>query len=87
VDVALPVVTNRGRRFVYETQVVADAEGRYRVRLPYATAGGPPALKTAPFYRFACGDEVQGMFVGEQDVQAGRELQGPDLCVDGGEAS
>jgi asparagine N-glycosylation enzyme membrane subunit Stt3 len=84
IDVGLYVTSNRGRRFLYDTQVVADAEGRYRVRLPYATTGGPPALKTSPFYRFSCGGEVQGMFVDEQDVQAGRELQGPDLCLESG---
>ena len=81
VSAALHVTTNRGRRFLYDTQVVADAEGRYRVRLPYATSGSPPAPKTAPFYRLSCGDEAKGLMVGEQDVQAGGAVAGPDLCL------
>jgi hypothetical protein len=54
------------------------------VRLPYATSGAQ-APKTAPFYRLSCGKESQGLIVSEQDVQAGRAIEGPDLCM--GEAS
>jgi hypothetical protein len=81
IDVALALRTNRGRRFQYQTRVAADAEGRYRVRLPHATGGGPESLKAAPYYRFACGSEVAGLVVGEQAVQEGLPVEGPDLCL------
>lgn len=79
--VQLALRTNRGRSLLYQTRVAADAAGRYRVRLPYATTGGPEALTAAPFYRFACGDEVRGLGVGEPAVQQGLPLRGPDLCL------
>ncbi|HEX5068021.1 MAG TPA: STT3 domain-containing protein [Myxococcota bacterium] len=82
-EVALSLRTNRGRAFLYQTQVAAGADGRYRVRLPYATDGGPAAVTTAPYYRFACGDEVRGLVVGERAVQEGLALRGPDLCRGG----
>jgi dolichyl-diphosphooligosaccharide--protein glycosyltransferase len=85
VEVSLALRTNRGRSLRYQTRVAADAEGRYRVRLPHATAGGPEGLKAAPFYRFACGDDVSGLQVGEPAVQQGLALRGPDLCLDGEE--
>ena len=86
VEVSLALRTNRGRSVRYQTRVAADTQGRYRVRLPHATAGGPEGLKAAPFYRFACGDDVGGLQVGEPAVQQGLELRGPDLCLDGKEA-
>jgi hypothetical protein len=66
---------------LFSTRVAADAEGRYRVRLPYATIDGPAQPTTAPFYRFACGDEVRPLAVGEPAVQQGLPLKGPDLCL------
>jgi len=80
IEIALSLHTNRGRSLVYETQVAADAQGRYRVRLPYATDGGPASLTTAPYYRFACGGEVRGLIVGERAVEEGLPVRGPDLC-------
>ncbi|HXK21663.1 MAG TPA: STT3 domain-containing protein [Myxococcota bacterium] len=84
IDVALSLRTNRGRSLVYETRVAADAAGRYRVRLPYATDGGPGTLTTAPYYRFACGSEVRGLIVGERAVEEGLPVRGPDLCREEG---
>jgi dolichyl-diphosphooligosaccharide--protein glycosyltransferase len=84
IDVALSLRTNRGRNLVYETQVAADAEGRYRVRLPYATDGGPGSLTTAPYYRFTCEGEVRGLIVGERAVEEGLPVHGPDLCREEG---
>jgi len=83
VEIALALRTNRGRSLVYETQVAAGADGRYRVRLPYATGGGPAAVTTAPYYRIACDGEVRALVVGEPAVQEGRALRGPALCLDG----
>ena len=40
-------------------------------------------MTTAPYYRFACGDEVRGLVVGERAVQEGLPLRGPDLCLGG----
>lgn len=81
IEVSLPLRTNRGRPFDYRTRVGADADGRYRVRLPHATRGGPGTLTAAPAYRFACGRDVGELVVDEQAVQQGVSLDGPDLCL------
>jgi hypothetical protein len=78
--VSLALRSNRGRRLVYQTRAKVNGDGRYRVNLPYATSGGPESLTTSPYYRFACGDEVAGLVVGERAVQQGLEVRGPNLC-------
>jgi asparagine N-glycosylation enzyme membrane subunit Stt3 len=82
VGVRLGVFTNRGRKFVYQTHGVADAAGEYRVRVPYATDGGPHGIRTGPFYRVSCGTELGGVAVPEQAVIEGRTVVGPPLCRD-----
>ena len=83
IEVALSLRTARGRSLLYQTRVAADADGRYRVRLPYATADGPAAVTPAPWYRFACGEDIRGLVVAERAVQEGLPLRGPDLCLEG----
>lgn len=82
VGVRLGVFTNRGRKFVYRTHGVADAAGEYRVRVPYATDGGPHGIRTGPLYRVSCGTELGGVAVPEQAVVEGRSVVGPPLCRD-----
>ena len=80
VHLKLPLRTNRGRSLVYTASAVADAEGRYRLRVPYANVGGPPAVGVAADYALECGDEVMRLRVREADVRAGAEVRGPSLC-------
>lgn len=82
VEVRAGVSTSRGRRFFYERRVAADGDGTWRVRVPYATAGGPEALQVAPLYRLRCGEEVRGVAVPEDAVREGAVVAGPTLCAD-----
>jgi dolichyl-diphosphooligosaccharide--protein glycosyltransferase len=80
VRLKLPLRTNRGRSLVYAASAVADSEGRYLLRVPYANVGGPPAVVVAADYALECGDEVLRVRVREADVRAGAEVRGPSLC-------
>jgi dolichyl-diphosphooligosaccharide--protein glycosyltransferase len=84
VGVRLGVFTNRGRKFLFETHAVAEPSGAYRVRVPYATEGGPEGVRTAPFYRLQCGEELRVVAVDEAAVTQGRSLPAPSLCLAGG---
>jgi dolichyl-diphosphooligosaccharide--protein glycosyltransferase len=81
VELRAGVSTNRGRRFFYETRAVADADGAYRARVPYANRGGPEGVRVAPLYRLKCGDEVRGVEVLEQAVLTGASVRGPSICT------
>jgi dolichyl-diphosphooligosaccharide--protein glycosyltransferase len=80
VRLKLPLRSNRGRSLVYTASSVADVEGRYLLRVPYANVGGPPAVGVAADYALECGDEVMRVRVRESDVRAGAEVRGPSLC-------
>jgi dolichyl-phosphooligosaccharide-protein glycotransferase len=77
----LGVRTNRGRRFVYSALVSAAADGRYALRVPYSTQGGPGWVEVDPDYRLECDDEQQLVRVNESDVMEGARVEGPRLCV------
>ncbi len=76
--------TNRRRRVVYETHAAAGADGRYALRLPYATLGAPPASRVQRFYTLRCDGAERRLRVPEQSVREGAELAGPDLCLGAG---
>jgi asparagine N-glycosylation enzyme membrane subunit Stt3 len=82
IEVSIPLKTNRNRAFEYRTEIRADDEGRYRVRLPYANRGGPKSVRATKPYRFSCGDKSRFLSVKERSVQRGRTLRGPRLCVE-----
>lgn len=81
VRATLEVRTNRGRRFVYSSTVSAAADGRYVLRLPYSTRGGPSSVRVDSAYVLECGDERQPLRVDESDVKDGTRVEGPSLCV------
>lgn len=81
IELRAGVSTNRGRRFFYERRIRAGSDGSWRVRVPYATVGGPEALRVAPRYRVKCGDEVRGVVVSEDAVRRGAVVVGPALCT------
>jgi dolichyl-diphosphooligosaccharide--protein glycosyltransferase len=82
VRATLPLRTNREREFFYRATTVADAKGRYRFRLPYATHGAPPAVTARAPYTIHClATRLAQLGIDEADVQAGGEVRGPDLCL------
>ncbi len=81
IEVLLHLRTNRDRDFVYKTTSMADDQGRYALRLPYATLDQPPAVLVSPHYAFQCEGEQAGLAVAERSVSRGQELRGPDLCL------
>jgi len=75
----LGYVTNRGRRGEYWATSRASVDGRYVIRVPYATRGVQSVVQVDPEYRLEAGGEQQRIAVEEEEVQAGRTLQGPDF--------
>jgi asparagine N-glycosylation enzyme membrane subunit Stt3 len=71
--------SNRGRRGRFESSVTAGDQGRYEIRVPYATRGGPPGLRPDPTYRVASQGRTESVVVNERDVRAGAEIAGPHL--------
>jgi len=69
----LPLVSPAGRHFEYASRTRADAEGRYELRVPYASAEP---------YRLRCGRDEGVLRVTEAAVLQGRKLTGPELCRD-----
>lgn len=74
VRASLPYRTPRGRTGVFRASAVADARGRFVLRLPYATEGAPPALRTAPAYRVEADGIRTRVRIHEDAVREGREI-------------
>jgi asparagine N-glycosylation enzyme membrane subunit Stt3 len=81
VDASLALRTNRGRELVTRSSTRADAEGRYRLRLPYSNRDEPPSVRTAPAWELACENERATLVVEERQVRSGAALAGPPLCL------
>jgi hypothetical protein len=81
VDVELSLRTNWGREIRYASDTIVGPDGMYRLRLPYASRGGPPAVAAAGPYEIGCDGERAMLQVDEAAVQGGLELAGPDLCA------
>jgi hypothetical protein len=84
----LDLTTNQGRRLTWAASARAGADGRYALRLPYATRGAPPAVAPAAAYRVhaegVAAEGVSGeLALDERDVQEGRTVAGPDLLRTG----
>jgi asparagine N-glycosylation enzyme membrane subunit Stt3 len=74
---SLGVETNRGRRFEFRATTRADARGRYALRIPYASGGAPPAVRTAPEVELRSAGGVARTAVRETDVREGRVVEVP----------
>jgi dolichyl-diphosphooligosaccharide--protein glycosyltransferase len=81
VEVRLSLRTNRDRDLQYRNAVDADADGRYALRLPYATSGGPPAVRTNLYYAVVCWRDRKEVSIDEASVRSGADVAGPDLCL------
>ena len=72
-------VSNRGRRGVWRSEVVAGEDGHYTIRVPYASRGGPPGVRPEGPYRVGTAAASERVVVDETSVQTGRPIQGPDF--------
>lgn len=75
----LGYITNRGRRGEYRGTSRTAADGRYAIRVPYATHGVRSVVRVDPEYRLEAGGEQQRLAVEEEAVQAGVKVRGPDF--------
>ena len=83
VSARLPYESSTGRVGEFDRQAVANDQGIYFLRLPYATQGGPRAISVRDAWRVRlaeAGPGWQGVEVSEADVISGRSIQGPDLA-------
>ncbi len=81
VEASLGLRTNRRRELVHRTHARADAAGRYRLRVPYASRDAPPSVRTDPAWRLECEGERAELVVRESEVRAGARVVGPPLCL------
>ncbi len=69
VDVAVPVLTNQGRRFEWRAHTIAGADGTVTIRVPYAT--GRNGFVAAGSVRASDGVSSGAAEIGEQTVREG----------------
>lgn len=63
---------------LYRARTQASSDGRYQLRLPYATdARAASSVRATGPYRVRCGDRSWELAVSEDDVLEGRALDGP----------
>ncbi len=74
VEVSLGLATNLGRALTYRDRALAGADGRFEVRVPYATVGGPGAVRPLGPYEVVAGGRRAAVAVAEADVREGRML-------------
>jgi asparagine N-glycosylation enzyme membrane subunit Stt3 len=66
-----------GRRSEYRVESVADAGGRFELRVPYSTEGAPPSVRPDSGYRLWCGGVLREVSVSEEEVRDGRMVSVP----------
>jgi asparagine N-glycosylation enzyme membrane subunit Stt3 len=79
VSVAVPVMTNIDRAFVYRQSNITDASGQFTLVVPYSTEGpiaGGTNFDTRPLgpYQLSVGDTNYEVRVPEEYVLSGREI-------------
>jgi len=74
--------SNRGRRGVYETTVLADEDGRYLLRLPYATKGATAGVATDNAYVLRADGRTARLAISERAVLDGLTVEGPGFAAE-----
>ena len=80
VTIAVPVMTNKERAFIYQQSNVTDSKGEFTLVVPYSTTG-PDAIgtnfDTKPLgsYRLTVGDRVTDVAVPEEAVMSGTVIE------------
>jgi dolichyl-diphosphooligosaccharide--protein glycosyltransferase len=83
IEATLGHVTNRRQHWSYRRRTRAAADGRYRLRVSYASEAIAGALPRDPAYQLRCGDETREVVVAEAAVREGRRVAAPALCREG----
>jgi dolichyl-diphosphooligosaccharide--protein glycosyltransferase len=68
-----------GHRVRYVNDVIADAQGRYELRLPYPNGRVSEAVRTDPEWRIGTARASGALVLDDAQVQAGAVVPGPDL--------
>ena len=76
----LPLRSNWMRPFSFESETEVGPDGIWRLRVPYATRGGPPSVRAIRPYALACEGETATLHVDERAVRSGASVDAPDLC-------
>jgi asparagine N-glycosylation enzyme membrane subunit Stt3 len=79
VEAQLRVVTADDGELRFSTFATADAEGRYRLTLPYANDPIPASVRVGQSYRLASGGQSATLAVGDSSVRSGAEVEGPSF--------
>jgi asparagine N-glycosylation enzyme membrane subunit Stt3 len=79
VEASVGLRSNRQREIDYVARTRADAEGRFDLRLPYATDDSPPAVRVAPAYVLRSGGRSGFLRVSDAQVRGGGLVEAPDL--------
>jgi hypothetical protein len=74
VTASVPLESPAGRRFVYRARGRGEADGRARLRVPYATLGKAPTRALGP-YRVRAGERLFRVEVPEQAVREGLTIR------------
>ena len=75
----LSLLTNLGERTLFIVSTIADANQKYRFRLPYANRGSPEAVRTAPEYLISSSGDQTVISISERQVQTGAQVAGPNF--------
>lgn len=79
VEASVELETPRGRRFTWRASTEADSAGRFALRVPYATEGAPPSVRSAPRLTLRAGGREWELSIPEEAVLLGRDVVVPDL--------
>jgi dolichyl-diphosphooligosaccharide--protein glycosyltransferase len=75
----LSLFTNLGERALFKVSTIADANQKYRFRLPYANRGSPEAVRTAPEYLISSSGDQTVISISERQIQTGAQVAGPNF--------
>jgi oligosaccharyl transferase (archaeosortase A-associated) len=80
VTIAVPVMTNKERAFIYQQSNVTDSNGEFTLVVPYSTTGPNASgtnFDTKPLgsYRLTVGDRVTDVVVPEEAVMSGTVIK------------
>jgi len=74
VSARLPLVSNQGRVFTYESSVMAGKDGIFEMTLPYASSGGPYNVVAKEDYAIDVNGKTRRVKVTDEMVIGGREI-------------
>ena len=75
----LSLLTNLGERTLFKVSTIADANHKYRFRLPYANRGSPEAVRTPTEYLISSSGDQTVISISERQVQTGAQVAGPNF--------